>query len=400
MRRSTDEGQTFSPFQLLANPGSGPHSLGVCGNPLVVGNAAPVQLPADSPYYPGRILVPHMHNNYEVFQVHSDDDGLTWSPPRPLPNLTIKAPEGPDCYRNLSYFGIGDNTSYLQWLEEVIWDTKDPYQQWRDKLTGPWQFVGTGPPGSIVTKRGARKGRVLVPAYHSYIRGRDSATAGAGVGLPISQLYNNFALGHILVSDDGGDTYTLSASRLGALHGANEAQLVELRNGSILVNSRSFSTGTPQYRVQAMSHDQGITFTPTQFVRDLAEPFSGCEGSVVASPDGTRIYYAHTNALPNRGIAPWVVKALGGKVNLTGRDHMTVWESVDQGRSYRVLRVLDEGPSGYVSMQVTASTLYVLYEQSDQEAQTLSELGIEALIGHLTVMDPDRLVLRVIDLPT
>ena len=63
--------------------------------------------------------------------------------------------------------------------------------------------------------------------------------------------------------------------------GANENQLVELRNGSLLLNSRSLATGSPQQRLQALSHDGGMTFTPSRFVPELPEPFNGCQGSMV-----------------------------------------------------------------------------------------------------------------------
>ena len=43
-------------------------------HPLVVGNAAPVQLPSDS-RHPGRILVPHVHNNFAAWLVSSDAAG-------------------------------------------------------------------------------------------------------------------------------------------------------------------------------------------------------------------------------------------------------------------------------------------------------------------------------------
>jgi len=41
-------------------------SVGICGHPVVYGNAAPVQLSPSDKYHPGRILVPHTVNNFEV----------------------------------------------------------------------------------------------------------------------------------------------------------------------------------------------------------------------------------------------------------------------------------------------------------------------------------------------
>ena len=397
LRRSTDGGNSWGKMTVLATPPDGqPGSEGVCGNSLVVGNAAPVQVPASAPKHPGRILVPHTHNNFEVWSVHSDDDGATFSKPRKIPNVTVGSPQGLDCGRNLSYFGIGSKVSYLDWLEQIVKADKDPYQEFKSVLRGTWQFVGLGPPGSIALRA---SGRIVVPGYHSYIRGLPGGTAGAGIGLPISQLYNNLAFGHILISDDGGDTYRLSSRNglgNGQGRGANEMQLVELKNGSVLANSRSFSTGTPQFRVQSISNDGGETFSPSVFVDDLPEPFDGCEGSIAASNDGSMLWFAHTNSAPNSGIAPWIVDMLGGKVNLTGRDHMTLWRSKDQGATYDRMQLLDDGASGYVSIQVFDNKLYAFYEQSDDAANSLSHMGIEALIGSLTVLDPDRLILRVI----
>ena len=74
------------------------------------------------------------------------------------------------------------------------------YVKWRKYLPGPWQFVGLGPPGALQLLEGTpHAGRIVVPGYHSYIRGlAGGGGTGAGVALPVSQLYNNFALGHVV----------------------------------------------------------------------------------------------------------------------------------------------------------------------------------------------------------
>jgi hypothetical protein len=92
----------------------------------------------------------------------------------------------------------------------------------------------------------------LIPGYHSPIRG----LSGVKGALPISQLYNNFAKGFVLISDDGGDSWRLGKEwPIG--EGTNEHQLIELDDGTIISNSRSLSTGSPQYRVQSMSFTNG-----------------------------------------------------------------------------------------------------------------------------------------------
>jgi len=77
----------------------------------------------------------------------------------------------------------------------------NPYDNllWTRKLSGPWQFIGVGPSRGIHLK----SGRILIPGYKSPMRGL-SEIPGA---LPISQLYNNFAKGFVLISDDDGETW-------------------------------------------------------------------------------------------------------------------------------------------------------------------------------------------------
>jgi hypothetical protein len=40
---------------------------------------------------------------------------------------------------------------------------------------------------------------------------------------------------------------------------------------------------------------------------------------------GNVLYFSHPNPAPNTAVAPAVLRALGANVNLTGRDHMTLW---------------------------------------------------------------------------
>lgn len=144
--------------------------------------------------------------------------------------------------------------------------------------------------------------------------------------------YNNLALPHFLLSDDGGDSWHLVDS-IAAGHGANEMQLVELGNGSVLANSRSLSTGSRQARLALRSDDAGETWTPSTFVDNLPEPFNGCEGSIVSaggagnSSEPRTLYFSHPLPATNQAAIPKAVRALGGEANLTGRDHLTLWTS-------------------------------------------------------------------------
>lgn len=56
--------------------------------------------------------------------------------------------------------------------------------------------------------------------------------------------------------------------------GMAECQVVELKNGTILVNSRNEIRGTthPKTRAAAISNDGGATFQPFYYVDELEEP--------------------------------------------------------------------------------------------------------------------------------
>lgn len=76
---------------------------------------------------------------------------------------------------------------------------------------------------------------------------------------------------------------------------------------------------------------------------------------------------------------------------------MTIWESRDDGTSYQVKELIDPGAAGYSSLQDNdGKGLWILYEQSDPAPETLSSLSADALLGALSVLNPDRFVLRML----
>jgi len=92
---------------------------------------------------------------------------------------------------------------------------------------------------------------------------------------------------------------------------------------------------------------------------------------------------------------PKALHSLGGAVNLTSRDHLTLWRSSDDGGTFQKESIIDAGASGYSSLQVAADEngcddVYVLYEQADPAPEHPVE---EALVGDIAVLDPDRFVL-------
>jgi len=307
VKHSDDAGRTWSNLRVVRTESN------ATSVPTVIGNAAPVQLRSsgrnsdqssaqnsaqnsdqnsdpNSDQKSGRILLPHTRNNTDVWMMHSDDNGVTWSIPRCL----------------------GDNVT-----------------------RSTWKWVGTGPPGSLELQ----SGRILVPSYHSKVRGN---------------LINNIVHGHVMLSDDGGVTFRLGRQENGFGHGTklvNENQAVQLTNGSILINGRSFATLTTPKRLQTISNDNGETFGVVTYVNELKQPFNGCQGSIVGpTKEKEALYFT-------------------GPDSVFKRDHLTLFTSIDSGNSWQNILLVDKGASGYSSLQLTlnGTVLGLLYEQSDED---------------------------------
>lgn len=400
-KRSLDGGKTWGSLAVLVNTTQDQKmNGGMCGHKLTVGNVAPVQLSSVSKY-PHRILAPHSWNNYHTYLVHSDDDGLTWSLPRKL-DVDDNLAKSPDCLRNMSYFGLKVDTisysnlgDFIDFAKDVCSDAKDPYRsKWKGKLDGSWQWTGVGPPGSLQLKNG----RVVIPCYHSYIRGLDSKE-----GLPISQLYNNFGKAHVIMSDDDGDTWRLGDDwPLG--EGADENQFVLLRNGSILANSRSLATGSPMWRLQARSDDAGETFSATHVVA-IPQPFNGCQGSSVSAYNletrvgSDTVFVGSPDPSPSSSILQKAVDMLHGcDMNFTGRDRVTIWKSTDGGTTFSEKLLIDSGLSAQTSLQWRNHRLTVLYEQADPSPVNPGNAASDTLLENMVVLLPNRFVFR--DVPT
>ncbi|CAF1010531.1 unnamed protein product [Adineta steineri] len=168
-KRSLDNGKTWSNLQVLYRGNSSNDKYNR------VGNVVPVQLK-----YNQRILVPFCKNNLIVMQTYSDDDGLTFSQPQIILNVTKPN----------------------------------------------WKWVGLGPPGGLLLQ----SNRILIPAYYS-IHSDDNGLLSTGY-----VMLNDFN-GQI-------DKWYLGGEYNFGAHFPNEGQAVELlpNANSIFINSRSLGT--------------------------------------------------------------------------------------------------------------------------------------------------------------
>jgi sialidase-1 len=258
------------------------------GAHTVAGNMAPV-VDEDT----GRIWMPFTRGNVEMWMTFSDDEGETWAAPWPLA-----------------------------------------------RQHSTWTWVAFGPPAGLQLRApgGAHRGRLLIPAYYSTMPIYDNGLATS-----------NF----VLLSDDHGATWRESRDvpngpgGLLAGRAGNEAQLVELPGGEVLINSRTIY-GT---RLQARSADGGESWSTFERT-SLPNPLVGCEGSIVAVDEqGRHLLYS----------------GAAGPGDSIKRTVMQVFESHDAGRSWEALVTLeDKGGVSYSAMQrLVDGRIAVIYEISD-----------------------------------
>ena len=225
-RRSEDGGRTWGDLIVVAAE----------EGDLSLNNPQAVVLPDDSPH-PGRILLHYQRSaaaerevqpGFEgdlvarTFQRHSDDAGRTWSDAREI-------------------------------TRQVKRDT-------------PVTTSASGPGIGIVLSKGPHAGRILMPFNQGP--------------------YNEWRT-YVAYSDDWGGTWTmggLAPEPVGGLNGshANEVQVAERPDGSVLMNARSQPGATR--RLQCVSEDGGETWSPLAFHETLVSPT--CQASLLRLSDG------------------------------------------------------------------------------------------------------------------
>ena len=177
LRRSEDNGKTWSPIQVIWKDGDN-----TCGNPAPVcdmdtGTVWLLTTWNHGLDHEGQIMDGQSRYPRIPYILKSDDDGKTWSEAKPLPHLR-----------------------------------KDH-----------WGWYATGPCNGIQLTHGLHKGRLVIPANHSVV--------------DIQRPRNDRYYSHIIYSDDHGVTWKLGGIDEML---TNESTVVELTDGSVMQNMRSY----------------------------------------------------------------------------------------------------------------------------------------------------------------
>jgi len=290
VKRSTDGGKTWSEQQIVWDDGAN-----TCGNPCPVVDQTT-----------GIIWLPMTWNHGEdqerqinsgagkdtrrAFICHSEDDGRTWSKPREI-TAEVKRPE--------------------------------------------WRWYATGPGVGIQLERGDRKGRLVIPCDFTHPSPTDPGGQGS----------------HIIFSDDHGKSW-----RLGGIiyPGVNECQVVELADGTLMMNMRNYGRVKNQ-RAVATSTDGGLTWSTVRHDPVLVEPV--CQASFLRytkqPPDDRNRLIFSNPASPQ----------------ISRRQDMTVRMSYDEGQTWPVRRVLWTGPAAYSCLTVLPDgRIACLFEAGEKHA--------------------------------
>eukprot|EP00615_Pteridomonas_danica_P010990 CAMPEP_0114329698 /NCGR_PEP_ID=MMETSP0101-20121206/1239_1 /TAXON_ID=38822 ORGANISM="Pteridomonas danica, Strain PT" /NCGR_SAMPLE_ID=MMETSP0101 /ASSEMBLY_ACC=CAM_ASM_000211 /LENGTH=363 /DNA_ID=CAMNT_0001459425 /DNA_START=15 /DNA_END=1106 /DNA_ORIENTATION=- len=217
------------------------------------------------------ISIPFTRNNRETWYTSSNDDGATWTSPIMM-------------------------------------------SSWQDEN---WVWVGLGPPAGL---RLRNSGNLLIPGYHGTVPMSNGSSLGSA-----------FTKGHILLSEDNGETFNLINSDFGEPYFVNELQAAELSDGSILLNARMIN----DKRVLAKSIDGGKTFSTVWQANALHETYQGCEGSMITDRSGDRLMYSGVQGrLPHR----------------IYRENLTLFDSYDDGETWTLNCIIDVGSTAYSAM--------------------------------------------------
>jgi len=284
VRRSTDGGQTWSAPLTIAN----------FGGPNGAGDAA---LVLDKTKNPGMLLCLFAANQgfgastpgnpIRIQYSKSTDNGITWSVPTDITDQV---------------YGSGCS----------------------NPLTQGWYgaFVASGRMHQL------RSGRI------------------AGV-LAVRQTSGGTIDNFMLYSDDGGTSWSVSPG-IAAAGQANEAKIVELNNGNLMMSTRR-----PGARLISFSTDGGLTWGAATVQNQLVEP--GCDGDFIR-------YSSTLDGAPQNVLLHSIPN------NSSTRKNVSVFVSNDEGANWSPLKTIYPQASAYSSLMVLPDgTVGVYYECGEYE---------------------------------
>lgn len=304
IKRSDDLGKTWHSFATIAEPESESKTsekmkvkVGSLNNPCAVVDRTNGRVLLVFQMYPPGVSEFRNIKPTDIrdYMVYSDDHGITWSE-----------------------------------MRDITQSTKKP-----ESLT-----IASGPGIGIQLTRSKYKGRIIMPYNHRI--GTDW------------HVYCSY-------SDDGGKTWIRSedAPNEGKFNGGNEATVVELSDGRLMMNVRpfSFKIGTRLYRKITFSEDGGQTWS--QLKKDTHLPDPQCQGAILRYSDEDNVSNWGKSIQPTE--TPLIV--FSNAATKWSRNHGTIRISNDNGRTWPFKKVIQKKRFAYSSLcQLPNGDIGCLYE--------------------------------------
>lgn len=189
-----------------------------------------------------------------------------------------------------------------------------------------WTWYATGPGHGIQLEYGENKGRLIIACDHIEAK---------------SKKYYS----HIIFSDDHGMTWQLG----GRTHQdqVNECTVAELPNGNLMLNMRNYDR-TQKTRKVAISKNGGLTWGGIYPDKNLIEPI--CQASLlkVKGSKESTLYFLNP-------------------ANENKRENMTLKKSLDNGKTWMVVKTMFSGPSAYSDLTLLSNgNLGCFYEAGNE----------------------------------
>jgi len=197
-----------------------------------------------------------------------------------------------------------------------------------------WYWYATGPAAGIQIESGKYKGRLVVPANHSYLHEDGS---------------DEYAC-HSLYSDDMGDTW-----KIGSVSGpgGNENQIAEVGE-DLLIQDIRLQTHRTGYRAYRYSRDGGETWDEMR--SHQSRPCTKTQGSIISlsqRPDSTHNILITSNTSP-----------IESRRSLNKREHLVARMSTDGGETWPKSYVIEPAGAGYNTLvEIDEHRIGVVYHR-------------------------------------
>jgi len=310
----------------------------------------------------GRKESVHDLGNQDMILRRSTDHGRTWSPMRVLLDegkSTVGTPApivDQETGRIIAVFHIDARRVYTMYSDDDGLTWSKPVEI-TDQVAKPaWKMIATAPGIGIQIRHGRYAGRLVVPAYYRLTEHKGSSP---------------FA--YVMYSDDLGRTWKHGES---AGPETCEAQVAETKGGGLIINARNHwarTGGQPDLagkRIIARSNDGCATWSKPTFDAALIEPT--CQASLLRysfDRDGSRSRLLFANP------ADTPTSRHGGP-----RRRLTVRISYDDGRTWPVSRLVDQGVTAYSTLaRLPDGRVGLMYESGGYRRLTFAAFDLKWL---------------------